>query len=157
MCCHDRRLNRCCRVSVWPDPWWWAVGILESHFLVFKRHPSFFDSNFLCCIKTIVQSIASQVLPVYIRRCFKWPLDFSFHLLRTNGLYLQPLQPPVLETERWGENFGLRDVIDHGFKGQISNLVISQWRTCVLVDRVCWCLLFCCSLKWTKIDDSWLI
>lgn len=57
--CHYRRLNRRCRVSkyltVWPDPWWWAVGILESHFLVFKR------ASFLLWLQ----------LPLYYTHCTK--------------------------------------------------------------------------------------
>lgn len=51
--------------DVWPVSWWWAVGILKSHFLVFKRHPSRVDSDFLSSLTAAVRSIASQVLRMH--------------------------------------------------------------------------------------------
>lgn len=51
--------------DVWPVSWWRAVGILKSHFLVFKRHPSRVDSDFLSCLTAAVQSVASQVLRMH--------------------------------------------------------------------------------------------
>lgn len=67
--------------DVWPVSWWRAVGILKSHFLVFKRHPSRFDSGFLSSLTAAVQSVASQVLSGCILRCFKGPFGCHFERL----------------------------------------------------------------------------
>lgn len=40
--------------DVWPVSWWRAVGILKSNFLVFKRHPSRVDSDFLSSLTAAV-------------------------------------------------------------------------------------------------------
>lgn len=49
--------------TVCPDPWWRAVGILQSHFLLLRVYPSFFDSNFLRS-NTHCAAIPSQFVPV---------------------------------------------------------------------------------------------
>lgn len=68
--------------DVWPDSRWRAVGILKSHFLVFKRHPSRLGSGFLSSLTAAVQSVASQVLSGCILRCFKGPLGCHFERLQ---------------------------------------------------------------------------
>lgn len=113
-------------LTVWPDPRWWAVGILESHFLVFKR------ASFLLWL----------LLPLLYnthcaKHCFTGSSSVCLKVIQVAlGLWLSfahdkwPLTAAVLTT---CETVGPGAVIDHGFKGQISNVVISQGKVVSLL------------------------
>lgn len=131
---------------IWPVSWWWAVGILKSHFLVFKRHPSLLGSDFLCSLTTIVQSVASQVLSEYVLRCFEGPFGCDFDLLRTNGRLLQPFLTAVP-----GERCTLSCHWPWLLQGWIC---FGQRKRFVLVGMVCWCLLILCFFKQTRMDEK---
>lgn len=63
---------------------WWAAGILDAHFLVFKSHPSFLDFSFLCSNTKCYFAD----LPKLYHMSFVWDL----HLKNTFCSFLQSLQ-----------------------------------------------------------------
>lgn len=128
--------------DVWPFSWWRAVGILKSHFLVFKRHPSHVDSDFLSSLTATEHGIASQVLGMpseVLPGAFRLPLwSASGQMAARHGHFWQ--LPPGRNTSRkW--TVDSRGVIDRDFtRLNLRFRCQSGKKVCPSFQHFCWCL-----------------